>query len=65
MLVDGSDLRQVTRSWMASQLGVVFQDTFLFDAPVAGNVAHGEEIFWGKADCGACHMMRGRGGLIG
>lgn len=28
-------------------------------------MAHGEQIFWGKADCGACHMLRGRGGLIG
>ena len=40
MLVDGSDLRKVTRSWVASQLGVVFQDTFLFDAPVADNLRY-------------------------
>jgi ATP-binding cassette, subfamily B, bacterial IrtB/YbtQ len=38
VLVDGSDLRKVTRSWVASQLGVVFRDTFLFDASVADNL---------------------------
>jgi putative heme-binding domain-containing protein len=35
------------------------------DTPASGNVTHGEQIFWGKADCGGCHMLRGRGGLIG
>ena len=35
------------------------------DAPAKGNVARGEQIFWGKADCGGCHMLRGRGGLTG
>lgn len=59
MLVDGSDLRQVTRSWMASQLGVVFQGTFLFDAPVAGNLRCAPEV----TDAGArSHARSGRGG---
>lgn len=40
VLVDGSDLRKVTRSWVASQLGVVFRDTFLFDASVADNLRY-------------------------
>jgi ATP-binding cassette, subfamily B, bacterial len=40
VLVDGSDLRKVTRSWVASQLGVVFRDTFLLDASVADNLRY-------------------------
>jgi putative heme-binding domain-containing protein len=35
------------------------------DAPAAGNVGLGEQIFWGKAECGTCHMIRGKGGIIG
>ena len=35
------------------------------DAPSAGDSAHGEQIFWGKGACGDCHMIRGRGGLLG
>jgi putative heme-binding domain-containing protein len=36
-----------------------------FDAPVQGNVASGEQIFWGKGECGNCHMVKGKGGLMG
>jgi cytochrome c oxidase cbb3-type subunit III len=35
------------------------------DAPAQGDVAHGEQVFWGKGACGDCHMVRGRGGLLG
>jgi cytochrome c oxidase cbb3-type subunit 3 len=35
------------------------------DAPVEGNVAHGRQIFDGKGRCGECHMVNGRGGLLG
>ncbi|HEX3754725.1 MAG TPA: c-type cytochrome [Rhizomicrobium sp.] len=35
------------------------------DNPLPGNVAHGEQIFWGKGQCGTCHTINGRGGLIG
>lgn len=35
------------------------------DAPTSGNAAAGEEIFWGKGECGKCHMARGKGGVIG
>ena len=35
------------------------------DAPAPGNVALGEQIFWGKGECGTCHMIRGKGGIIG
>jgi mono/diheme cytochrome c family protein len=33
------------------------------DNPLPGDVAHGEQIFWGKGQCGTCHMLRGKGGL--
>ena len=35
------------------------------DNPLPGNVAHGEEIFWGKGQCGSCHMLGGKGALKG
>jgi cytochrome c oxidase cbb3-type subunit 3 len=35
------------------------------DAFVQGDIARGGEIFWGKGRCGHCHMIRGRGGLLG
>jgi putative heme-binding domain-containing protein len=30
-----------------------------------GNAQSGESLFWGKATCGQCHMVRGRGGRLG
>jgi putative heme-binding domain-containing protein len=35
------------------------------DAPAEGDVSLGEQVFWGKAECGKCHMIRGKGGIIG
>src|SRR5882724_11849806 len=35
------------------------------DEFVSGDVKHGEEVFQGKARCGDCHMLNGRGGLLG
>ena len=35
------------------------------DNPLPGDAAHGAEIFTGKGQCGACHMMHGQGGLKG
>jgi putative heme-binding domain-containing protein len=35
------------------------------DAPAVGNAALGEATFWGKGECGTCHMVRGKGGIIG
>ncbi len=35
------------------------------DTPAKGDVAHGEQIFWNKGQCGDCHMIRGKGGLSG
>ena len=36
-----------------------------YDAPPKGDLARGEEIFWAKGKCGDCHMIRGRGGILG
>ncbi|HWY47460.1 MAG TPA: c-type cytochrome [Bryobacteraceae bacterium] len=33
------------------------------DNPLPGNAAHGEQVFWGKGQCGNCHMLGGKGGL--
>jgi cytochrome c oxidase cbb3-type subunit 3 len=35
------------------------------DLTVAGNVERGEQVFHGKGQCAQCHMIRGRGGLVG
>ena len=32
---------------------------------VPGDVENGRAIFFGKAECGSCHMIRGRGGFLG
>jgi len=34
-------------------------------APVVGDRAKGEQIFFGKGGCVQCHMVRGRGGRLG
>jgi putative heme-binding domain-containing protein len=35
------------------------------DNPAPGDAVHGEQMFWGKADCGSCHRIGLRGGVIG
>lgn len=36
------------------------------ETPLAsGDTSAGENIFWGKAGCGNCHRVRGRGGALG
>jgi len=35
------------------------------DAPAAGDAASGEQIFWAKGQCGNCHVVKGKGGLVG
>lgn len=35
------------------------------DNPAPGDVALGQRIFEGKGGCSQCHMLKGRGGLIG
>jgi cytochrome c oxidase cbb3-type subunit 3 len=32
---------------------------------VGGDPTKGEEIFWGEAACGTCHMVHGKGGRLG
>jgi ATP-binding cassette subfamily B protein len=40
VLLDGTDLRRLTRTSLARQLGMVFQDTFLFHASIADNLRY-------------------------
>ena len=35
------------------------------DAPASGDAALGERTFWGKGECGNCHVVKGKGGLVG
>jgi putative heme-binding domain-containing protein len=35
------------------------------DAPLTGDPANGEKLFWGKGGCSACHRVNGRGGRFG
>jgi subfamily B ATP-binding cassette protein MsbA len=41
ILVDGLDTRQVTLSSLRSQIGIVTQETVLFDDTIAANIAYG------------------------
>ncbi len=34
-------------------------------AQVAGNAAHGKELFYGTSACSSCHMIQGKGGRLG
>jgi len=34
-------------------------------AGIPGDKAKGEKLFWDKGGCGACHVVRGRGGRMG
>lgn len=36
-----------------------------YDLEVAGDAAKGQEIFQGKGGCAQCHMVNGRGGILG
>jgi ATP-binding cassette subfamily B protein len=40
-LIDGIDVRDVTRSSLRSQIGIVLQDTFLFSDTVMNNIRYG------------------------
>jgi ATP-binding cassette subfamily B protein/subfamily B ATP-binding cassette protein MsbA len=39
--IDGTDIRQVTRASLRSQLGIVLQDTFLFGGTIGENIRYG------------------------
>ena len=45
VLVDGRDLRQVTQESLRSQIGMVFQESFLFNASILENIRVG----WAEA----------------
>ena len=42
LTIDGYDIRQVTRTSLRSQLGIVLQDTFLFAGTIADNIRYGK-----------------------
>ena len=35
------------------------------DTPAQGDVALGEALFWEKANCDSCHMVKGKGSILG
>jgi ATP-binding cassette subfamily B protein/subfamily B ATP-binding cassette protein MsbA len=41
VLIDGIDVRKVTRASLRSQMGVVLQDSFLFSGTIADNIRYG------------------------
>jgi len=41
ILIDGHDIRKVTLKSLRDQIGVVLQDPFLFNGPIAENIAYG------------------------
>src|SRR5688500_17360327 len=41
ILIDGHDLRDVTLASLRAQIGIVTQETVLFDDTIAGNIAYG------------------------
>jgi ATP-binding cassette subfamily B multidrug efflux pump len=40
--IDGQDIRDITLESLRTCVGVMQQDTFLFSAPIAGNIAYGD-----------------------
>ncbi|MGC5629746.1 ABC transporter ATP-binding protein [Georgenia sp. Z1344] len=43
ILVDGADTREMTRDHLRSHIGMVLQDTWLFEGTVAENIAYGRD----------------------
>ena len=48
VLIDGYDLREVTLESLGRQVGVVFQDIFLFHASLADSVCYARESASGQ-----------------
>jgi cytochrome c oxidase cbb3-type subunit 3 len=47
---------------------IAYMRTLIVPSPTAqvrGNAEAGERIYWGKASCGSCHMVNGKGGRLG
>ena len=36
-----------------------------FETPLRGDLEAGADIFWSRGGCSGCHMIRGRGGVLG
>jgi cytochrome c oxidase cbb3-type subunit 3 len=53
-----------TESWKVAAYVRGLRGTAI-DTPAKGNVAHGEQIFRTKGECIKCHMLKGKGGLVG
>jgi ABC-type multidrug transport system fused ATPase/permease subunit len=58
VLVDGVDLSTVKLSSYRTQLGVVLQETFLFDGTIRENVAYGRPGATGEEILAACRIAR-------
>ena len=58
VVVDGVDLATVKLSSYRTQLGVVLQETFLFDGPIRENVAFARPEASEKEILAACHIAR-------
>ena len=50
--IDGRDIRDVTLASLRAQIGIVTQETVLFDDTIAGNIAYGTPGADGRADRG-------------
>jgi len=58
LLVDGRDVREVTLSSLRSQIGVVTQDTVLFNDTVRHNIAYGQpEVSQKRVEAAACAAL--------
>lgn len=58
VLVDGNDLAQVRLDTYRTQLGVVLQDTFLFDGSIRENVGFARPEASEREILAACHIAR-------
>jgi ATP-binding cassette subfamily B protein len=62
--IDGTDIRQISKSGLRRRLGIVLQDTFLFSASVMDNIRYGrldasdEEVIQAAKMAGAGHFIR-------
>ena len=65
VLVDGVDVRDVTRRSLRREIGVISQDPFLFSATVRENIAFGvldateEQVAAGGSGCAGARVRRG------
>ncbi len=63
ILIDGIDIRDYTRSSIRNQIGMVLQDTWLFNGTIAENIAYGnidatrEEIIEAAKEAHAHHFI--------